>query len=74
MGNWERGSHAQSVYPRQDTSSNKTARVKQEEETYNNNSERDGRKKHGHKRGKSPKQGLTIELPEGRETHYHRLD
>ena len=39
-----------------------------------------GRKERGTIRGKSPKQGLTsakdlpIELPEGRESPYHRLN
>ena len=39
-----------------------------------------GRKERGHYRGKSPKQdltsakGLTIELPEGRESPYYRID
>ena len=33
-----------------------------------------GRKERGTIRSKSPKQDLTIELPEGRESLYHRLD
>ena len=69
---WERGSHARSVYPTQDTSRMGTATAKQEEEA-------DTRRYVGSKE-KTPTQdptsanNLTIELPEGRESFYHILD
>ena len=80
----ERGSHARGVYPTQYTSRMGTARVKEEEGADKNNSKRvvwniEGRNV-GTIVGKSPKQGiinakdLPIELPEGCESPYHRLD
>ena len=58
----DRGSHARGVYPTHDTSRMGTARVKQEEETHENNSNRVRKMKErnmGTVVGKSPKQGLT---------------
>ena len=70
----ERGSHARSVYPTQDTSRMETARMKQKEESDKNNSKKRskkyGRKERGHEVENNSKQdlssakGLTIELPE----------
>ena len=59
-----------------------TARVKQEDETDTNNARvvRNLERRNVGTKGKSPKQGLTrcenltTELPEGRESPYHRLD
>ena len=79
----ERGSHARGVYPTQDTSHMGTARVKEEEEADKNNSQRvvgDMEESNVGTKGKRPKQDLTsakdltIELLEGRESPYHRLD
>ena len=73
----ERGSHTRGVYPTQYTSSMGTARIKQEEEADMRIIVKEwnvGTK------GKRPKQGLTnakdlpMELPDGRESPYHRLD
>ena len=77
-------SHARGVYPTQYTWRMETARVKQEEET-NKGIIKESSKKSGRKnvstKDKSSKQDLTysakeltIELPEGRESPYHRLD
>ena len=78
----ERGSHTRGVYLTQYTSRMETARVKQEEETDKNNARvvRNLEERNVDTKGKSPKQGLinakdlTIELPEGSESPYHRLD
>ena len=81
----ERGSHARGVYLTHYTSRMETARVKEEEEADKNNSKRvvwnmEGRKERGHYKEKILKQGLisakdlSIELPEGCESLYHRLD
>ena len=72
------------MYPTQYTSSMGTARVKQEADTDKNNSKRVVKnikeRNVGTIMGKSPKQGqtrakdLSIELPEGRQLPYHRID
>ena len=61
MDNREWGSHALGVYPKQDTLSMGTARVKQEEETkiLRESSKKSGKRNVGTK-SKSPKQDLTI--------------
>ena len=79
----ERGSHAQGVNPTQHTSLMRKVRVKQEEERdtriMQESSKKFVGKERGHE-GESPKQditsanNITIELPNGRESSYHRLD
>ena len=74
--------HAGGVYPAQYTSLMGRIRVKQVEETDKNNARvvRNMEEKNVGTKEKSPKQALTsakdltIELPEGRESPYHRLD
>ena len=82
MDSRERGSHERGVYPTQYTSRMETARVKEavRADTRVRVKEKYEIRNVGTIRGKSPKQDLTsakdlpIELPEGRETPYHRLD
>ena len=73
MNKGEQKFHAQDMYPTQDTSRTGTARMKQEEdadtriiEVKNREEKNVGRKR------KNPKQGLTIILPEGSASLYHR--
>ena len=80
----ERGSHARGVYPTQDTSRMRIARVKQKVRSgLQNNCKRVVRNMEENNvvmKGKSPKQSLTsaddqnIELLEGHKSPYHRLD
>ena len=84
MDNRERGSHARSVYPTQDSPRIETARIKQEEETDTRITVIEQyeiqKKSNVDTKGKSPKhditsaKDLTIEHNEGRESPYHRLD
>ena len=68
-------------YPTQYTSRMGT-KVKQKEETYKNNARvvKNLKERNVGTKGKNPKENLTsannltIELPEGRESPYHRLD
>ena len=78
-----RGSHTRGVYPTQDTSCMRTARVKQEEREDRNNSMRVvrnleekniGTKRKNPKQGRTSANGLTIELPGARVSLHHRLD
>ena len=78
----ERGSHARGVYSTQYTLRMRSARVKQEEEADKNNVRvvRNLEETNVGTKGENPKPGLTsakdliIELFEGRESTYHRLD
>ena len=74
----EQGSHERGVYRTQDTLRMGTVRVKREEEAevIARESKKSGRTERGHKGVKSQTRAedLTMELPEGRESPYHRLD
>ena len=72
------GSHARGVYPTRDTPHMGTGRSRHE--NHSNREVWNMKKIERDTEGKSPKQNLssaknqTIELPEGRESPYHRLD
>ena len=75
----ERGSHARSVYPLAHGNSEGEARGRSRHKNnvrvVRNLEERNvGTKRKRPKQGQTSGKDLTIELPEGRESPYHRLD